>query len=112
MTADQFRRLALGLPDVSEGAHQGHADFRVSGKIFATLGPDEDWAMVKLTPHEQSSRVLEEPDVFEPISGAWGRQGCTRITLASAGEAAVELALVAAWRNIAPEDLVRQHDGD
>ena len=64
VTADAFRRLALSLPEAVEGSHMGHADFRVCGKIFATLGPDETWGMVKLTP-EAAGRVRssEAPDV-------------------------------------------------
>ena len=70
MTADQFRKLALGLPEASEAAHMGHPDFRVGGKIFATLGPDEDWGMVKLTPDRQAEVMRAEPDVYRPASGA------------------------------------------
>ncbi len=54
MTAKQFRRLALGFPEATENEHMGHPDFRVRGRIFATLGPDEDWGMVKLTPEQQA----------------------------------------------------------
>jgi hypothetical protein len=75
MTANEFRKLALGLPEASEAAHMGHPDFRVRGKIFAALGPDEDWGMVKLTADEQASLVHDEPEVFEPFGGAWGRRG-------------------------------------
>ena len=82
MTADKFRSLALSLPEVSESAHMGHPDFRVSGKIFATLGPDEDWGMVKLKPDEQASFIRAEPDIFRPASGAWGRRGSTIISCA------------------------------
>ena len=57
MTADKFRSLALSLPEVCESAHLGHPDFRVGGKIFATLGPDEVWGMVKLNPDEQASFI-------------------------------------------------------
>lgn len=48
MTAAEFRILALSLPEATEAAHVGHPDFRIRGKIFATLGPDEAWGMVKL----------------------------------------------------------------
>ena len=71
MTADKFRNLALSLPEACESAHMGHPDFRVGGKIFATLGPDEEWGMVKLTPEKQASFLRAEPDVFRPASGAW-----------------------------------------
>ena len=75
MTADEFRSLALELPEATEEEHMNHPDFRVGGKIFATLGPDEVWGMVKLTPQQQVSYLGTEPDVFGPASGAWGRGG-------------------------------------
>src|SRR2546423_14706635 len=105
MTADDFRRLALELPETSEGAHMGHPDFRVGGKIFATLGPDETWGMVKLTPEQQAEFVRAKPKVFEPISGAWGRRGATKVILKAATKTAVVPALVAAWQNTAPKQL-------
>jgi hypothetical protein len=110
MTADEFRSLALSLPEVSEDAHMGHPDFRVRRKIFATLGPDEDWAMVKLTPDEQASFIRIAPQAYRPAAGAWGRRGCTIVQLCDADEASVRQALMAAWRNTAPKRLVQQHD--
>ena len=110
MNSNEFRRLALSLPEATEGAHQGHADFRVRNKIFATLGPDEDWAMVKLTPDEQAGRVDAEPEVFTPFNGAWGRAGATKVVLAAASKSIVLPALVAAWRNTAPKSLVQEFD--
>ena len=108
MTAEEFRNLALSLPEASEEAHMGHPDFRVHGKIFATLGPDEDWGMVKLTADQQAWFVRTEPEVFQPFSGAWGRRGCTKVCLAAAQELAVRQALIAAWRNTAPKRLAQQ----
>ena len=105
MTPNQFRRLALNLPETIESAHMGHPDFRVAGKIFATLGPGEAWGMVKLTPQQQKEFVLAHPKIFEPINGAWGRRGCTKVILKAATKTALTPALVAAWRNTAPEDL-------
>jgi hypothetical protein len=110
MTADEFRCLALSFPEASEGAHMSHPDFRVRGKIFATLGPDEDWGMVKLTADQQAYYVRAEPDVFRPASGAWGRRGCTIVRLRDAQELTVRQALSAAWRNTAPKRLARQYD--
>ncbi len=111
MTAEEFRSLALSLPAAAEDAHMGHPDFRVRGKIFATLGPDEDWAMVKLTPDQQAALVRAEPEVFEPFGGAWGGRGYTKVCLAAAHEATVRPALIAAWRNTAPKRLAEQFDG-
>lgn len=111
MSGDEFRSLALGLPETSESAHMSHPDFRVGGKIFATLGPDEDWGMVKLTPDEQVVYMRADPDVFHPANGAWGRRGCTIVRLCNAEESIVRDALAAAWRNTAPKQLVRRSDG-
>ena len=75
MTAEEFRSIALSLPEALEDEHICHPDFRVRGKIFATLGPEERWGMVKLTPEQQATFLRAEPDVFQPIKGAWGRRG-------------------------------------
>ena len=85
----------------------GHADFRVGGKIFATLGyPDERFAVVMLTPQDQDLVVHDHPKGFAPVRGAWGASGSTTITLRSAPKRAVEEALEAAWRKRAPKRLV------
>ncbi len=110
MTADEFRNLALALPETSESSHMSHPDFRVRGKIFATLGPDETWGMVKLTPERQALFVRTEPNVFQPIKGAWGLRGCTCILLEPATEPAVRQALIEAWRYTAPKRLAQQLD--
>lgn len=112
MTADDFRSLALGLPEATESAHMNHPDFRVRGKIFATLGPDEIWGMVKLTPEEQERFVASAPKVFAPFNGAWGRQGCTKVTLRGAKAPLVREALLIAWRSVAPQRLVEEHEDD
>ena len=78
-----------------------HPDFRIGGKIFATLGyPDEGWGMVKLTPEQQRSFVKQAPNVFNHCSGLWGRRGATNVYLASAKKALLHAALDAAWRNV------------
>lgn len=105
MTSATFRSLALSLPDVVESAHMDHPDFRVREKIFATIGPDGSWAMVKLTPDQQASFIRDEPEIFHPATGAWGRNGATIITLRKAKTATVRLALDIAWDNIAPKGL-------
>src|SRR5262249_52904168 len=113
MTAEDFRALALDLPEASEGSHMGHADFRVGGKIFATLGaPDENWGMVRLTPDQQTLIVRTEPAVFQAIKGGWGRRGATGVHLALATEPSVRQALIAAWRNTAPKRIGKLLRGD
>ena len=110
MTADEFRDAALALPEAVESTHGGHPDFRVGGKVFASLGPDGDWGMVRLTPDQQAELIRTEPGVFEPFAGAWGRRGYTQVNLAVAHALSARQALTAAWRNTAPKRLVREFD--
>ena len=108
MTADQFRELALSLPGAAEASHMGHPDFRVGGKIFATLAPV--LGMVKLTPDQQGVFVRTEPAIFYPVKGTWGIRGATYVRLESAVEPSVRQALIAAWRNTAPKRLAKNFD--
>jgi len=113
MTPKDFRRLALSFPETEERAHMQHPDFRVAGKIFATLGyPDLDWAMVKLTPLEQEMLVKAQPEVSNPCSGAWGRRGCTNVRLKGVRKPMLRRALEAPWRLTAPKQLVQRFDQD
>ena len=107
MTAADFRRLALALPEATEGAHMGHADFRVRNKIFATLDHTGTLGMVKLNPEQQHEFVKAWPEMFIPVNGGWGRKGSTHVRLAAAGEETVTKALGIAWRNTAPKSLAR-----
>lgn len=106
MTPNEFRELALSFPEAIESAHMRHPDFRVGGRIFATLGyPNKDSAMVKLPRDEQKEFVRSSPGVFTTVKGAWGRQGATNIYLPAATLNIVHEALTAAWRNTAPKRL-------
>jgi hypothetical protein len=101
MTPDDFRRLALETPGASENAHMHHPDFRIRGKIFATLGyPDKAWGMVKLTPEQQRAFVQSDGEAFVPVKGAWGERGCTNVRLSKAREALLQEAIAAACGNI------------
>jgi len=106
MTPDQFRRLALNLPEAIESSHMNHPDFRVGGKIFSTLSPDGSWGMVKLTPIQQAAFVQSHAKAFEAFPNAWGRRGCTKVVLKAATKAVVTPAIVAAWTNVAPKQLL------
>ena len=99
MTPDDFRRIALSLEGAEEGSHMGAADFRVGGRIFATLHPDMKFGMVKLTPDQQRELVASRPEAYEPEKGAWGLQGYTAVRLSAADEESVGEALTLAWRN-------------
>ncbi len=99
MTPDGFRRIALGLGAI-ESAHHGHPDFRVGGRIFATLGyPDHTCGMVTLTPDQQRTRVREHPDAFVPVKGKWGEQGATTVRLDAVDEETLGEALTLALQN-------------
>ncbi len=109
MTPEDFRQLALDLPEAMESSHMGHPDFRIRGKVFATLGyPDKKWAMVKLPPEQQDILSKAEPGVFVPVKGGWGRQGATSVLLKSAKKTAVRGALLAAWGRVAPKQLAAE----
>ena len=107
VTSEEFRRIALSPPETVERAHMNHPDFRVCGKIFATLGyPDKRWGMVRLTLKDQYILMRAEPKVFVPAKGAWGRQGATCVLLKAVKKTTLRKALSAAWRATAPRSLV------
>jgi hypothetical protein len=109
MTVDDFRLMALSFPETVEQQHMGHPDFRVRGKIFATLGyPSAEWGMVKLTPKLQERLAQAAPDVFVPAKGVWGTRGATTVHLRAARAPVVREAMAAAWVNTAPKTLARQ----
>jgi hypothetical protein len=108
MKGKDFRRIALGMRDALESEHMGHPDFRANGRIFATLYPDGQRGMVKLTPDQQQEFVQANPGTFVPASGAWGRQGCTSVRLDSADEATVGEAMTLAWQNTVKKPVVRR----
>ena len=105
---NDFRRIALGMTDAIEGAHMAHPDFRVNGRIFATLYPDGQRGMVKLTPDQQQEFMRANPTTFEPASGAWGRQGCTTVQLALVDDATLGEAMTLAWQNAVRTRAARQ----
>jgi hypothetical protein len=99
MTENQFRRIALGMEGAIESAHMGHPDFRAHGRIFATLRGDGKHGMVALPPDEQARFIDEAPDAFLPESGAWGRQGATRVVLAAVEAETLGEAMTRAWQH-------------
>src|SRR5205823_2802750 len=99
MKAADFRRIALSLEGAKEGSHMGAADFRVGGRIFATLASQKQgYGNLMLTPEQQADFVAEQPDIFVPIAGGWGKMGMTHIRLAAANEDVLAGALRAAWK--------------
>jgi len=99
MKANDFRRIALSLKGAEESSHMGNPDFRVGGRIFATLAAQEQgYGNLMLTPELRAAFVDELPEVFVPIAGGWGRMGMTHIRLAAAKEEVLAGALRTAWR--------------
>jgi hypothetical protein len=99
MKAADFRRLALGMKDSLEGSHMNHPDFRVSGRLFASLRQDSTWGMVALSPEQQQEFVHDAPQTFVPETGAWGRIGYTKVQLALVDEETLGRALTFARQN-------------
>ena len=111
MTADEFRRIALSHVEAVESSHGGHPDFRVGGKIFATLGyPNDGFGAVMLTPQDQELLVRDFPKTFKPAAGSWGASGSTIVTLEGPNKRAVTIALESAWRKRAPKRLTTPPD--
>lgn len=107
MTAKDFRQITLSLAETEEHSHMGHPDFRVAGKIFATLGyPDKTRGMVKLSPEQQHYFSKDCPAGFIPVKGAWGRRGATSVILKSVSKEILRKAVEAAWRNTTPKRLL------
>ena len=99
MNAVDFKRIALSFEGAEEGSHMGATDFRVGGRIFATLAAvKQGYGNLMLTPEQQQTFVAEEPEVFLPIPGGWGRMGCTHMVLAKANEDLMEGAMQTAWK--------------
>jgi hypothetical protein len=101
MTAEDFRQIALALPEAEEKSHFGKPDFRVRNRIFASLPPGGH-AVLKLTAEEQAMLTEAEPNIFRPVRGGWGRQGWTETDLSAIGETTLRSACLMAWRNAAP----------
>lgn len=104
----EFRRLAMSLPEVEERAHMNHPDFRVGGKIFATLDyPERGWGMVNLIAEQQADFMGMVPEGFKSAPGTWGRSGSTLVRLSEVSRKHLSAALSAAWRKRAPARLTK-----
>ena len=99
MKPADFRRVALSLEGAEEGSHMGAVDFRVGGRIFATLAAvKQGYGNIMITPEQQAAFVAEAPEVFVPVPGGWGRNGATHIKLAAVSEDMLAGALHTAWK--------------
>ncbi len=106
-----FRQLALSFPEAVEGAHMNHPDFRVGGRIFATLPVPDEWlAVLMVSPEQQKELIKAEPEVFAPVKGGWGERGATLVQLDIANRETLTAALTMAWRKRAPKSLATPRD--
>jgi hypothetical protein len=106
MSPDDFRRIALTLPEAEEKSHFEKPDFRLRGTIFASI-KNPRTGVVKLTREQQEVVMASEPDIFSPVAGSWGPKGWTEIYLEYADEAALKSALTSAWKNVAPKVMLK-----
>jgi hypothetical protein len=112
MTAAQFREMALSFPEAMEAAHMGHPDFRVGGRIFATLGyANEGRGVLLLSPEEQRQLISQHPQMFEPVPGGWGRRGSTQVLLKQITRPILKAAMRKAWQRRAPKRLSKARPG-
>jgi hypothetical protein len=108
MTPAEFRKIALSLPEAVEASHVGHPDFRVGGKIFATLSyPNASYGVLILTPEEQQNAIGQHPSAFSAVNGAWGRRGSTHVLLEAIDANALREPMTIAWRKAAPKRLLK-----
>ena len=103
---ETVRELALSLPEVEEHDHWGRPSFRARGKIFATLWPDEQRAMLKLSPADQTALIMLDPQTFSAVPGTWGDRGSTYVQLERVERVDFQATLHAAWRQVAPKRLI------
>ena len=108
MTPKTFRRIALSLPEATEGSHFSKADFRIAGKIFATLALEhQGYGVLLLTPDQQAGMIQDAPEIFSPVPGGWGEKGATRVRLKKVPSDIAKASLRTAWIRKAPQRLVR-----
>lgn len=107
VTPNQWRKLALSMPEAEEKAHFGNPDFRVRNKIFCGMHADGSRGNLKLTPEAQAMLLEARPKAFYPAAGAWGAKGWTHVVLAEAKLEELRPLVEDAWRAVAPKSLVR-----
>ena len=108
MNEDDFRRIAMSLPEAEEKSHFDKPDFRLRGKIYATI-KNSRMGVINLNLEQQTFVMALEPDAFSPVAGNWGKQGWTEVFFADASEEPVYTAMLMAWRNLAPKVLIKAH---
>jgi hypothetical protein len=111
MTADEARAFALTLPGAEEKGHFDIADFRVRGKIFATL-PGPDRMVVRIEPADQAVLLAAESGTFSSAAGAWGLKGWTVVQLETVDRGVVHDLIISSWRRLAPKKVAAAYDAD
>ena len=96
------RQIALEQPDAEEFDHFGRPAFRIKKKrVFATLWPQDNRMMVKLTPVDQSVFHAFNPAIFFPVPNKWGLKGATFIELSKVRLDMLTDAIQTAWQTAA-----------
>ncbi|PSH64103.1 MULTISPECIES: MmcQ/YjbR family DNA-binding protein [Phyllobacterium] len=109
MTLEEFAEMALSFPESMQGKHFSTTDFRVGGKIFATLRPDKECGVLALSPGDQALLRETSAHIFEPVPGSWGEKGWTFVMLHTADADAVRHAMAMAWKKAAPKSVSTRH---
>lgn len=109
MSLEEFAEMALSFPETIQASHFNTTDFRVNGKIFATLRPEKLRGVLLLTREDQSLLCETSRDMFEPVPGRWGEKGSTYVVLDSADPDAVRNAIAIAWKRAAPKSVSARH---
>ncbi|MBZ9656291.1 MmcQ/YjbR family DNA-binding protein [Phyllobacterium lublinensis] len=109
MKLETFAEMALSFPETIQASHLGTTDFRVNGKIFATLRPEKHRGVLSLTREDQALLRETSADMFEPVPGSWGEKGWTLVILQNADPEAVRHAMAMAWKKAAPKSLSARH---
>ncbi len=106
MNEEDFRRIALSLPEAEEKSHFDKPDFRLRGKIFASI-KNPRMGIINLNQDQQAAAIAAEPEMFSIVAGSWGKLGWTEVFLADATDEPVYAAMLNAWRNLAPKVLIK-----
>jgi YjbR len=93
--------FAMSLPEVTEEPHHHFGSFRVRGKIFVTVPPEQTHLHVFVTEAQRELALAMYPEFIEKL--LWGGKVVgIRIALEKANAAAVKLLVRQAYEHKAP----------
>jgi hypothetical protein len=109
MTLEEFAKMALSFPESIQASHFNTTDFRVNGRIFATLRPEKQCGVLLLARGDQALLRETSGEMFEPVPGSWGEKGSTFVILDHADPEMVRHAMAMAWKKAAPKSISARH---